>query len=222
MSLEDELAKRRAAVGQRLPEADLKVIAEAIEDLRLRHVAEQSLRAGETLPDFALPDAAGRVVTGDELLDRGSLVLAFFRGGWCPYCDAALRALERVRPALEELGAALVGVSPLRGEELRRAAEEKGLRFTLLSDPDAGFARLCGVRYEVGGDHVGFYRRHGIDLPALHAGAGWRLPIPATYVVGSDGVVRYAFADPDWTRRAKPDELVAVVRDRLQAASAAG
>src|SRR3954471_19940750 len=135
MSLEDELAKRRAAVGQRLPEADLKVIAETIEDLRVRQVAEQSLRAGETLPDFALPDAEERVVTSDGLLDRGPLVLAFFRGGWCPYCDAALRALERVRPAFEGLGATLVGVSPLRGEELRRVTEEKGLRFTLLSDP---------------------------------------------------------------------------------------
>jgi peroxiredoxin len=222
MSLEDELAKRRAAVGERLPEADLKVIAETIEDLRIRQAAEQSLRAGETLPDFALPDPDGRVVTSDELLDRGPLVLAFFRGGWCPYCDVALRGLEQARPALEELGAALVGVSPLRGEELRRVAEEKGLRFTLLSDPDAGFARLCGVRYEIGDAHVGFYERHGIDLPALHAGAGWQLPIPATYVVGPDGVIRYAFADPDWTRRAEPDELVAVVRDRLQAAPAAG
>src|SRR5690242_19396860 len=183
MSLEDELAKRRAAVEQRLPEADLKVIAETIGELRVRQVAEQSLRAGETLPDFALPDAAGRVVTSDELLDRGPLVLAFFRGGWCPYCDAALRALERARPALEDLGAALVGVSPLRCEELRRVAEEKKLRFTLLSDPEAGFARLCGVRYEIGDAHVGFYERHGIDLPALHAGAGWQLPIPATYVV---------------------------------------
>jgi peroxiredoxin len=222
LTLNDDLQAIRAMSKASLDPADWAGLAATIEQLRMLQIAEHSLGVGEALPDFALPDAAGRVVTSDELLDRGPLVLAFFRGGWCPYCDAALRALERVRPAFEELGAVLVGVSPLRGEELRRAAEEKELRFTLLSDPDAGFARLCGVRYEVGGDHVGFYRRHGIDLPALHAGAGWQLPIPATYVVGSDGVVRYAFADPDWTRRAAPDELVAVVRTQLQAASAAG
>ena len=222
MPIEDELAKRRATVNERLPEADRKVIEGTIEELRVRQVAEHSLAAGETLPDFALPDAAGRVVTSDELLDRGPLVLAFFRGGWCPYCDVALRGLELARPALEDLGAALVGVSPLRGEELQRLAGEKGLRFTLLSDPDGRFAQLCGVRYEIRDEHVGFYRRHGIDLPTLHAGADWRLPIPATYVVGPDGVIRYAFADPDWTRRAEPEELVAVVKGQLQAAPASG
>src|SRR3954449_6584454 len=134
MTLSDELERRRAAAAAEIAPDDARTIEDAIEGLRLRQGAEQSLRAGEPLPAFALPDAAGRVVTSDELLDRAPLVLAFFRGGWCPYCDAALRALERVRPALEELGAALVGVSPLRGEELRRAAEEKGLRFTLLGD----------------------------------------------------------------------------------------
>ena len=222
MPLEDELARRRATVNERLPEADRKVIEGTIEELRVRQVAEQSLQAGETLPDFALPDAAGRVVTSDELLDRGPLVLAFFRGPWCPYCDATLRALERVRPAIEGEGAALVGVSPLRPEALRAAALERGLGFALLSDLEGRLSGLCGIRFEVPEKHADFLRRLGVDLACLHAGAGWQLPLPATYVVDSDAVIRYAFADPDWSRRAEPDELVAAVRAQLQAAPAAG
>src|SRR3954454_1060905 len=127
MSLEDKLAKRRAAVEQRLPEAEREVIAGTIEDLRVRQVAEHSLGVGEALPDFALPDAAGRVVTSDELLDRGPLVLVFFRGGWCPYCDRTLKALESARPAVEATGAGLVGVAPVKPAELARIAAEKGL-----------------------------------------------------------------------------------------------
>ena len=222
MPLEDELDRRRVAARGLMASTDRRAIEDTIERLRLRQVAENSLAAGEVLPDFALPDATGRVVTSDELLDRGPLVLAFFRGPWCPYCDATLRALERVRPAIEGEGAALVGVSPLRPGALRAAALERGLGFTLLSDLDGRLSGLCGLRFEVPEEHADFLRRLGVDLACLHAGAGWQLPIPATYVVSPDGVVRYAFADPDWSRRAEPDELVAAVRAQAQAVPAVG
>ena len=113
MSLENELERRRAAVAKALPAEDLKIIRETVERLRMLQLAEHSLAAGDHLPDLALPDDHGRIVSSEELLAQGTLVLAFFRGGWCPFCDAALEALEAARPALEELGARLVGVSPL-------------------------------------------------------------------------------------------------------------
>jgi peroxiredoxin len=212
MTLSDELERRRAAAAASIAPDDLRTIEDAIEGLRLRQVAEQSLRAGETLPDFALPDATGRVVTSDGLLDRAPLVLAFFRGPWCPYCDATLRALEAARKDIEGEGGTLVAVSPLRPEVLRQGARERGLGFTLLSDTDGHLAGLCGVRFEVPAEHAGFLLRFGVDLACLHAGAGWQLPLPATYVVDGDATVRYAFADPDWARRAEPAEIVATVR----------
>jgi peroxiredoxin len=187
-------------------------------------IAEHSLRVGETLPDFALPDPAGTVVTSDELLDRGPLVLAFFRGGWCPYCPIALRGLESVRGEIEAAGASLVAVSPLRGPELQRVADECQLGFRLLSDVEGRFSNLCGVRYEISPEHIEFYGRVGVDLASLHDGAGWSLPLPATYVTGQDGSIRYVFVDPDWAYRAEPEELVAAVRAQRQDAgtSAAG
>jgi peroxiredoxin len=207
--LNDELQAIRAAARERLPPALWDGLAATIERLRMLQVADQSLAAGELLPDFALPDAAGRVVTSDELLDRGPLVLAFFRGGWCPYCDFTLRALEAARPQLEAAGTVLAGVAPCQPAELARIAAEKGIGFTLLSDTDGGLARLCGLLYTMTPGQLAYYRdRCGLDLPAIAAGTGWQVPVPATYVVAPDGIVAYAFADPDWARRAEPLDLI--------------
>jgi peroxiredoxin len=220
MRIGDELARRREAVGQALPPAERQVIRDTIERLRAAQIAELSLRVGETLPDFVLPDPGGTLVASEGLLDRGPLVLAFFRGAWCPYCPIALRGLESARPRIEAAGASLVAVSPLRGAELQRVADECGLGFHLLSDVGGRYSRLCGVRYDIPPEHVALYGHIGLDLASLHAGAGWTLPLPATYVAGQDGIIRFAFVDPDWAYRAEPDELVAAVRAETQAAGA--
>lgn len=219
MTIRDELQRRRAAVLAQLDPGDRQVIADGIERVRMLQVAETSLAAGDTLPDFELADAAGRVHRSRDLLAKGPLVLSFFRGAWCPYCDIAMRALETVRPRLEALGASVVGVIPTRGEELAHLAEERHLRYPMLVDVGERYARLCGVHFEVADDHVAFYRRLGIDLPTQHAGAGWELPLPATYVVRPDGTISFAFADADWVRRAEPDDVVEAVRRCAQAAA---
>jgi peroxiredoxin len=220
MSLEDELERRRRMVAEQLPRPDLRIIDDTIDRLRMLQVAENALNVGDLLPDFALPDKDHRIVRSSELLDRGPLVLAFFRGQWCPYCDAAMRALEQARPRIEAHGATLVGVLPEKPEQLRRTVSECGLGFVLLSDTDGNLARFCGVRYELPEAHVELYRRSGIDLPDRHAGADWSLPLPASYVVRTDGLVSYAFLNPDWTFRAEPEELIAAVARESQAAAA--
>jgi peroxiredoxin len=208
LTLNDELQAIRAVSKASLDPADWAGLAATIEQLRMLQIAEHSLGVGETLPDFVLPDAAGRVVTSDELLDRAPLVLVFFRGGWCPFCDRTLRALETARPSLEATGATLVGIAPCTPGELARVAAEKGLGFPLLSDTGGALARLCGLLYAMTPAQVAFYGgRWGIDVAALNAGAGWAVPVPAAYVVARDGTVVYAFADPDWGRRAEPRDL---------------
>ena len=208
MALNDELQAIRAMSKASLDPADWAGLAATIEQLRMLQIAEHSLGVGEVLPDFALPDAAGRVVTSDGLLDRGPLVLVFFRGGWCPYCDRTLKALETIRPSLEATGATLVGVAPCTPGELARTAAEKGLGFPLLSDTGGALARLCGLLYAMTPAQVAYYGgRWGLDIAALNAGAGWAVPVPATYVVARDGTVAFAFADPDWGRRAEPRDL---------------
>jgi peroxiredoxin len=107
-------------------------------------------------------------------------------------------------------------------DDLQRAADERGLRLQLLSDAGAGYARICGVQYEMTEAHIDLYRRLGWDIERFNAGSGWELPVPASYVVGRDAVIRYAFGDADWSRRAEPEDLVRAVERLGQAADAAG
>jgi peroxiredoxin len=173
------------------------------------------------LPDFELPDTAGRTVTSEELLARGPLVLVFIRGTWCPYCSLTLQALDQARPAIKQLGGRMVAVSPLHRGELARAAAERGLRLRLLSDPGAVYARVCGVQYEMSDGQVALYRRYGLDLAQRNAGSGWGLPIPAAYVAGRDGVITFADAQADWAQRAEPADVRAAVEHLAQAAAPA-
>ncbi|HET6468236.1 MAG TPA: peroxiredoxin-like family protein, partial [Geminicoccaceae bacterium] len=178
------------------------------------------LKPGETLPDFALPDPDGRTVRREELLDDRPLALTFFRGCWCPYCDAALRALERARPEIEAAGGRLVAVAPETPAELRRTGAARGLGFLLLSDPDGRYARLCGVRYDESEQIEAVYRRLDAEFPVRDRALPWSLPLPAAYAVGRDGVIAHVFVDPDWSYRIEPIDLVRAVQALAQAAAA--
>lgn len=221
MNLRDQLDRLRVELRGSLDPADRRVLSDTIERLRMMQITEHALVAGDVLPDFALPDATGRLVTSDDLLARGPLVLVFFRGPWCPYCSLTLLALEDIRPEVEELGATLVGISPVKSEEVARAAAERGLHLTLLTDTGEAYARLCGLHFQLTPEHIDLYRRLYADIPAVHADAGWELPVPATFVVGQDGVIAYAYADADWARRAEPQNVLRTLRGLAQAATAA-
>jgi peroxiredoxin len=219
--LQDQLDGLRHKLRGALSPDDRSILGAAIERLQMLQIVEGGLAVGDTLPDFALPDTTGRIVTSDELLAKGPLALTFVRGTWCPYCSIALQALEEARPAIEAMGAELIVVSPMRAGELAQAAGERGLGVALLCDLDGRYARLCGVHYEMSESHAALYERFGLDLDRLNAGAGWALPIPASYVVDRSGVIRFTFGDADWAKRAEPADIVDAVRRIAQAADTA-
>jgi peroxiredoxin len=201
-----ELSRRHMAALSPRERVDLE---DELDRLRMLRVAEDGLAVGDTLPDFSLEDGAGRTWTSGELLDRGPLVLALFRGGWCPYCELTMTALEEARPAIERLGATPVGVMPGSCELVARTATQRGIGFSLLSDPGNGFAHSCGLAYELSPQHVRIHRDRGRDLARLHGEPVWRLPVPAVFVVEPSARVAWAFADVDPSRWADPQALLA-------------
>jgi peroxiredoxin len=211
MTLEDKLSRCRAKLRGGLEPEDRETLSDAVERLRMLQVVEQGLQVGDLLPEFALPGTDGLIVSSEALLAEGPLAVVFVRGPWCPYCSLALEALEAVRPSIERLGAGLAVISPMPADDLRRAAAERGLGLRLLSDPGAGYARICGVQYEMTQAHIDLYRRLGWDVERFNAGSGWELPVPTSYVAGRDGVIEFAFADADWSHRAEPAAMVATV-----------
>ena len=116
-----------------------------------------------------MKDAAGRRWTSSELLDCGPLVLALFRGGWCPYCDLTMVALEEARPAIEALGGQAIGIMPDLPEHVATTARQRGIGYTLLSDPANGYARTCGLAYELSPNHIRIHRERGRDFPGCTA-----------------------------------------------------
>ena len=211
MTLEDRLSRRRAELRGGLEPEDRETLRDAVERLRMLQLVEHGLHVSDLLPEFALPDTDGRIVSSGALLGAGPLAMVFIRGPWCPYCTLALEALEEARPRIEKLDASLAVISPMGTDDLRRAAAKRELRLQLLSDAGALYAKTCGVQYEMTEAHIDLYRRLGWDIDRFNAGSGWELPVPASYVADRNGVIRFAFADADWSYRAEPAEIVAAV-----------
>jgi peroxiredoxin len=204
-----ELSRRHLA---ELPPHERADFADELDRLRMMRVTEEGLGIGDLLPDFSLEDGAGRVWTSGEFLDRGPLVLSLFRGGWCPYCELTMAALEDARPAIEALGAKAVGVMPGDREVVSRTVARHGLRYPLLADPANGFARMCGLAYEMSPGHIRIHQARGRDLPNLHKEAIWRLPVPAVFVVEPSARVAFAFSDVDPSHWPDPDALLASLK----------
>ncbi|CAN5812182.1 peroxiredoxin-like family protein [soil metagenome] len=200
-----ELSRRHRA---QLPSRDRIDFEDEPDGLRMMRVAEEGLTLGDMLPDFDLRDTVGTVRTLHEFLDRGPLVLTFFRGGWCPYCDLTMTALEEARPAIEALGAQAVGIMPDRIESIGEIARERGIAYPLLSDPANGFARTCGLAYDLSPSHIRLHLERGRDFPRLHDDTVWRLPVPSVFVATADACIIFAFADVDPAHWPDPEELV--------------
>src|SRR3954471_15029999 len=224
MTLQGKLDAIRTQLLAVLDPTDRQDLEDAIERLRMLQLVEQGLTVGDILPDFRLPDTGGRMVASEDLLAAGPLAVMFFRGPWCPYCSLTLQALDEARPRIEALGGSVVAISPLPAAELRRMADERELRLPLLSDPGSAYAQVCGVRFEMTDNAIALYARlaarFGLTISGLDPASGWELPIPAPYVTGRDGVIRFAFGDADWARRAEPEAIVATVAELSQAATA--
>jgi peroxiredoxin len=189
-----------AAVPTSAPAARAATTAEA--------AAGTALAVGDAAPGFALPDAMGRETRLSDLLARGPVVLTFYRGSWCPYCNTQLRDYQLALPDIEAAGASLVAVSPQTPDSTMTIVERQSLAFPVLSDVGNAVSRAYGLVFAVDAGTREQYRAVGIDLAASNGTDTWELPVPATYVVAPDGTVRFAFVEADYTRRATPAQIV--------------
>jgi peroxiredoxin len=182
------------------------------------HAADAAVRVGDAAPDFTLPDQDRRRVSLRELLERGPVVLSFFRGGWCPYCSLSLRALERAFQAFRRQDAAVLAIAPEAGRCHASGGDCWWLPFPVLTDHDNAVARRYGLVLALPPDVQEAYRQLGHDLPAINKVPRWELPMPAGYVVAPDGRIVFAAVDPRPYRRMEPADALAAVEARRQAA----
>ena len=212
MTLNQELQQHQAQFRAKTPEAVRSTMAQATENLANSGIIDRTLKVGDRIPLFTLPDATQKSFNVTTALEKGSVVIAFYRGGWCPYCNLELKALQRVLPDIKAAGATLIAISPETPDNSLSTSEKNQLDFTVLSDVGNKVAREFGLVFQLPKEILPIYRQFGIDVAAHNGDENFELPVPATYVVTPDGEIVYAFADVDYTKRAEPSEVVAVLQ----------
>lgn len=212
-SMTELLAKHNAkGVANRPPETTAKMLA-ATEKLADSGIKDQTLKEGDKIPDFSLPNALGKPVSSADVLTNGPAILNFYRGGWCPYCNIEMRALQERLPEIEDLGATLVAIAPELPTKAEATQEKNELTYDVLSDVGNDLSKKFGLVFTLGEEIREIYQTMGIDVPAYNGDDSFELPIPATYVVSADGVVLKAFADPDHTKRLDVEDIIEVLKN---------
>jgi peroxiredoxin len=207
-SLHKQFAERKELIAKYVPPEIQAIHARVIAELKEQGIASRSLAQGARAPDFVLHDHNEKPVSSVELLNKGRLIICFFRGRWCPFCVGQLEAMNLMHPQIEEAQASLVAISPQAVKQSFFMADQHKLRFPLLSDPGNHVARQFGLVYGVPEYQQAVYRRVFINLPFANGDESWELPIPATYILDREGSVLYASVNADYTERPEPSEIL--------------
>ena len=213
-SLQAQLNERRdTSRTKRSPEV-LAIMDEATN--AIADLPQNSLQVNQPAPDFTLPNLKGESVTLSSLLKKNPIVLTFYRGGWCPYCNMQLRAYQAILPEIEALGAKLVAVSPQTPDESLSTAEKDALSFEVLSDVGNVIARQYGLVFRLTDDLRDLYLSMNIDLEHSNGTDAWELPMPGTFIIQQDGTAIHAFVPADYTQREEPENILNVLRSIVQ------
>ena len=219
---QDTLASRIDASVQAfitaLPDSEKRTVEESFAALQASDVAAEALGTGDTAPDFILPGATGRRTGLGELLRHGPVILSFYRGGWCPFCNLELQALQQHLSEFRSLGASLVAVSPETPDHSLSTAEKHALEFEVLCDSGNRIARNYGLLFTVHDAMRPLYLKWGLEVPACNGEDSWELPVPATYLIDTGRTIRAAHVDRDYTKRMVP-QLIVDALQRLAASA---
>jgi peroxiredoxin len=212
MTLQHDLDAFRASWEARVGDQIARLISGDIDDLRATGILDRTAKAGDRLPATAnLVDQHGRAFDLAALASEKPVIVTFYRGGWCPYCNLELRAYQALLADIRAADAELVAVSPELPDHSLSTAEKNDLSFTVLSDVGGALASALGIRFTLSDAVRPFYEKAGHALPDRNGDGAWSLPMPATFVVAKGGVIAQAFIEPDYRRRIDPAAALAAL-----------
>jgi peroxiredoxin len=215
-TIHEQSDQLKAAAAERLPAEVLEVFDRSIQEFLDQGIPTDSIKAGDLLEPFTLVDVNGTSVSLDQLVENGPAVIVFYRGGWCPYCNLALRTYQQeLLPQLGALGARLVAISPQSPDESLSTVEKAALEFTVLSDPGSRLADRIGIAFEQADDVLAAQSELGLDLTKVNAEGAVRLPRPTVLVVDQDHTVHFVDIQPDYTARTEVADVITALTDLL-------
>lgn len=205
--LKDQLGLTRTQFLRQAPPEVQEKIQRSIAELKESGIAT-GLEVGKKAKDFKLPNPLGKEITLYDELAKGPVILTFYRGTWCPFCNLQLKAYQQVLPEIHALGAQLIAISPQTPDNTLTMQEKHDLTFHVLSDTRGIVAAKYNVLYQVPDYLKEVYQAIGVNLSEYNGDSSWTLPVSATFMIDEFGVVRYAHVDPDFTNRMEPDDII--------------
>jgi len=186
---------------------DKAIMEKAAADLA-KAMPNPGLKVGDKAPDFSLPNAYGKQIKLSSLLKKGPVIINFYRGAWCPFCNLELRALKQNLPEFKKYGASLVSITPQKPDKSLAQVKKAKFQFDILSDLDSSTIKKYKLFFTLPPKLTKLYKKLGLDIEAFNGKGRNELPIPGTYVVDKKGVIRAAYANTDYTRRMEPNAII--------------
>lgn len=207
--LQTALDAFRSEFLEKFPSDKVTIMQQAANQLAQDYATRLPLQIGDRAPDFELPNAVDQWVRLSDCLQQGPVILIFYRGGWCPYCNLELRAYQQLLPQIQAAGATLIAVSPQSPDHSLSTAEKNQLSFDVLSDVGATVAQAYNIAFELSEELKQLYTQLGHALPEVNSTSDWQLPIPATFVIAPDRKILLSHIDVDYRNRLEPTEALA-------------
>ncbi|QBQ41045.1 AhpC/TSA family protein [Sphingobacterium psychroaquaticum] len=195
-------------LAQQLPREILEVFAKSIADLKTLSIEDHAIKTGDKFPDFSLPNTNDKNVSLKELLKRGKVIIAFFRGSWCPYCNIELKTLQDNLKQITDRNATLVAISPQTSYYNEELKNNHHLDFELVTDKNNALAKQLGISFELQDFVIPAYRNLGIDLSEYNKNNTNELPTPAIFVLDPNGTITYRFVDTNYMNRIDMQQLI--------------
>lgn len=211
-SLQTQLTQFKTDFIARVDPKRVATMETATSLLRESGIESTALQVGQHAPDVTLPNAKGLSVSLKALWEKSPLIVVFYRGGWCPYCNLELRAWQALLQDIQAAGVQLVAISPQTPDNSLSTREKNELAFEALSDSAFQAADGFGISFDMPPELVDLYTSVGHDLPVTNGNGRWSLPVPATYVVGTDGRISFASVDVDYRNRSEPSQVLAILK----------
>lgn len=213
MSLKKTIDGFKSKAIPQIPEAIITAMQQSGDVLRASGLAGRALGTGDTAAEFTLPNATGKPVSLETLRQNGPVVISFYRGGWCPYCNLEFKALNDILGEIKALGASLVAVSPQLPDETLSTAEKSRLEFEVLSDVGSKVSDQYGLTFSLDAELRPIYKNWGADVAVINGDPDCKLPLPATYVIARDGRIADCFVEEDYTQRMEPADILNALRN---------
>lgn len=210
-----ELERFRTMRDDVIPPGITSLMDRATAELIASGLEGRAAGIGDRAPGFSLPNALGEQVSLERMLREGPVVLSFYRGIWCPFCSLELRALQQYMPQIKALGGALVAISGQTPDNSLSMVEKHRLTYEVLSDTGQAVASSYGLVFRLPDYLQEAYEKLGHPIPMFNGAGQQTLPVPGTFVIGPDGIIRFAYANPDYRYRADPADILAVLKSLL-------